>query len=111
MPTREELAAMGFSVDSTTTYKAKVTGVRKANHDIPLAISKTKKKQEIVKIPKGTDYGLPWEVKGGSFMCKFRKQAFTDEECMLWCKSEECKFHEKGYFRTTEIGQKKAVLK
>jgi len=112
MPTREELSAMGFSADTVSTYRVKKTGLRRTCSDVPDPVKTHKpKKQFAVPVPKMTNYGLPWEVKGGSFMCKFRKEALTDEDCMLWCKSEDCQFFQKGYFRVTESGKKKAVLK
>jgi hypothetical protein len=107
MPTREELTAMGFGADEVSTYKVKKTGLKRSKSDEPIPIGKGPKKQVPIHIHPNLDYGLPWEVKGGAFMCKFRKLALTDEDCMLWCKSEECRFFQRGYFRTMESGKKK----
>ena len=112
MPTREELSAMGFRADTVSIYRVKKTGLRRTCSDVPDPVKTHKpKKQVMVVISKGFDYGLPWTVKGGSFFCKVREEALTDEDCMLWCKAEDCQFFQKGYFRVTESGKKKAVLK
>jgi hypothetical protein len=40
-----------------------------------------------------------WKTAGGHFLCAVFNAPYTDEQCMLFCKVEECPFYQAGYFR------------
>lgn len=60
--------------------------------------SKRKRSQKTAK-PVSFDKNVNWKTAGGHFLCAVFDAPFADEQCMLFCKVEDCPFYQVGYFR------------